>query len=127
MPDFLSPFRWQLVAQLSNAYERRELDLWQPPVRDDRGAQLLSVRYPNQWTPAVEQAAQSEIGRVYLGFSRFPAARSTLDADGTATVRWSDMRFIMNRVGTSERQSGLFIATVRVGADGRPFDQRLGR
>ena len=27
MPDFISPFRWRLIAQLSNGYEVRDLDL----------------------------------------------------------------------------------------------------
>jgi hypothetical protein len=54
---------------------------------------LVAVHYPNIWTPAVFQAAQVATARVFLGFSRFPAARSVVGADGAATVRWNDLRF----------------------------------
>lgn len=124
-PDFFSPFRWQLVAQLSNAYERRAIDLLAPEPRDRPGHQLTSIRYPNQWTPAVEHAARSRIGRIYLGFSRFPAARSSVDAGGIGMVRWSDMRFVAVS-GGEERRSGLFAATIRVAPDGAILEERLG-
>jgi inner membrane protein len=127
IPDFLSPFRWQLIAQLSNAYERREVNLLDATSRAGQNVERLAVRYPNQWTPAVTRAAESRTGRVYLGFSRFPAARSTVDANGITTVRWTDMRFAMNRVGTAEREGGIFLATVRVAADGTILEERLGR
>jgi inner membrane protein len=127
LPDFLSPFRWQLVAQLANAYERRDVNLLDATSRAGRNVERLSVRYPNQWTPAVARAAESTVGRIYLGFSRFPAARSTVDANGVTTVRWTDMRFAMNRVGTAEREGGIFLATVRVGPDGTILEERLGR
>jgi hypothetical protein len=66
---------------------------------------------------------------VFLGFSRFPAARSFLDpATDVSTVRWIDVRFaagltLDQRLGRSE----LFQATVRVDRDGRVVDQRLGQ
>lgn len=126
MPDFVSPFRWQLIAHLSNAYERRAVDLLDASSRSGNNVQRLSVRYPNQWTPAVANAAHTRVGQIFLGFSRFPAARSSLDAQGVTTVRWSDMRFAMNRIGTDERRSGIFLATVRVSADGLILDQHLG-
>lgn len=127
LPTFASPFRWQLIAQLSDAYERRDVDLLGGGAAESGNTARLSVRYPNQWTPAVAQAAESRIGRIYLGFSRFPAARSSVDSNGVTTVRWTDMRFAMNRVGSAERESGIFLATVRVGADGTILEERLGQ
>jgi len=53
----------------------------------------LTLRYPNVWTPAVQTAATSRVGQVFLGFSRFPAARSAVDANRVTTVRWTDVRF----------------------------------
>ena len=87
MPDFFSPFRWRMIAQLSNAFEVRTVDLLSDAERSPTSdVRLVAVHYPNIWTPAVFQAAQSPTARVFLGFSRFPAARSVVAADGGATV-----------------------------------------
>ncbi len=126
VPDFFSPFKWQLIAHLPHAYERREVDLMDDRSRSGGNVMRQSVRYPNQWTPAVGRAAQSDVGRIFLGFARFPAARSATDTQGVTTVRWTDMRFAMNRLGTSERDTGIFSATIRLGADGSVTEQRLG-
>jgi inner membrane protein len=131
IPTFLSPFRWQVVARLSDSYQTLDLDLTDARLSDPaaingptalwRGAQRSS----DQWTPAVLRAAGSRVGRVFLGFSRFPAANSVLNDDDTATVSWTDMRF----TGTPRPnpRSGLFTATVRVGKDGRVVAEQLGR
>ena len=127
MPTFASPFRWRLIAQLSQAYELRDVDLLDGQSRAGSDVRRLAIRYPSQWTPSVEHAAQSRLARLFLGFSRFPAARSNVDAQGRATVQWSDMRFVMNPLGDQRPQgAGLFSTTVRVGADGSILDERLG-
>jgi hypothetical protein len=124
IPDLLSPFRWRLLAQLSDSYEVRQIDLLAP---EEPGAARLSTRYPNQWTPAVMRAASSsDVARVFLGFSRFPSARSVRDSDGTTIIRWSDMRFVAPTVRSGQRGSGLFTAVVRVGPDGSISSERLG-
>jgi hypothetical protein len=77
----------------------------------------------------VASAAAAPIAQVFLGFSRFPAARSLFDpATGITTVRWIDMRFAAG-VTLDQRlgRSGLFQATVRVDPDGRVVDERLGQ
>jgi membrane-bound metal-dependent hydrolase YbcI (DUF457 family) len=132
LPTFGSPFRWQIIAHVSNAYELRDIDLLDAPWRDTEGESeapwRANLRYPNVWTPTVMRAADTPIAQVFLGFSRFPAARSALDAQGVTTVRWTDVRF--TSVGVSEqRRSGpsFFTATVIVGADGRILRERLGR
>jgi hypothetical protein len=129
MPSFASPFRWRLIAQLSNGYEVREVDLLDSRVSDERALERRrqSVFVPNQWTPAVETAARAPTPRVFLGFSRFPAARSVVAEDGTATVRWTDLRFIQGDLDDPRQpRRGLFGATVVVAADGRVVEDRLG-
>ncbi len=38
-----------------------------------------ATHHADQWTPAAIAAARSDLGRVFLGFSRFPATRSQLN------------------------------------------------
>src|SRR5438876_301320 len=97
MPSFTSPFSWRIIAQMSNAYEIHDIDLLDRRFRELEDESdvpwRLTLRYPNVWTSAVEKAAGTRVGQVFLGFSRFPAARSVVDGKGITTVRWSDMRF----------------------------------
>jgi membrane-bound metal-dependent hydrolase YbcI (DUF457 family) len=129
IPDFISPFRWRMVAQLSNGYELRDLDLLGARAEDEDAMRrrTLAVRIPNIWTPAVFTAAGAPTAHVFLGFSRFPAARSFVAADGSATIRWSDMRFVMGSL-TEPRQfrGNLFGATVVLAPDRTVRVDRLG-
>lgn len=127
MPDFVSPFRWRMIARLSDSYEVRDLDLLRSDDTNAPGRRIQSTRVPNQWTPAVTTAARAPIAGVFLGFSRFPAARSVVAEDGTATVRWRDLRFLQTpREDGRQFRDGLFGATVVVGPDGRILEDRLG-
>jgi membrane-bound metal-dependent hydrolase YbcI (DUF457 family) len=134
LPTFISPFRWRVIAQLSNAYEIHDIDLldeWlRSPAGDTKGILRLTVRFPNQWTPQIARAATTRLGRVFLGFSRFPAARWIVD-DKTdiTTVRWTDMRFAGGVLTLEQpvRRPDPFTAVVRIAADGRILDERLGR
>jgi len=65
---------------------------------------------------------------VFLGFSRFPAARSAIDKDQVSTVRWTDVRFAGGPVALDQRggRSSMFTATVRVAPDGSILEQFLG-
>jgi membrane-bound metal-dependent hydrolase YbcI (DUF457 family) len=129
IPTFLSPFKWRIVAHLSNAYELHDVDLLDPRLR--RPAERSEVlwrttrRVPNVWTTTVVSAASTDLARTFLGFSRLPAARSVVDRTGTATVRWSDMRFTGMTVAPT--QDDPFSAVVRIAADGRVLEQQLGR
>jgi membrane-bound metal-dependent hydrolase YbcI (DUF457 family) len=133
MPSFLSPFRWRLISQLSNAYEMHDVDVLdgrlRRPPQPGEAPWRVTVRYPNSWRPPVYAAAAAPVAKVFLGFSRFPAARSFDDpGTGLTTVRWIDMRFaagltLDQRVG----RSSLFQATVRVSPDGRVVDERFGQ
>jgi len=131
LPTFVSPFDWRLVAQMSNGYAVQDVNLFGNRLRnDDSGSRApwrTSVRYPNQWNPEVFRAANTRVGRVFLGFSRFPATRSLRARDGTSMVQWSDVRFLdpLGQAGGRPR-SNLFTATVRFDSGGRIVDQRLG-
>lgn len=129
MPDFISPFRWRLIAQLSNAYEVRDIDLLtgRGLSGESLATRVLSLRVPNQWTPAVTAAARTPIAHMFLGFSRFPAARSLVAEDGTTTVRWSDLRFVQGDLDDPRQfRRGLFAATVVLGPDGTVLAAQLG-
>ena len=132
IPTFLSPFRWRIVVRFPAAYEIQEIDLldgwFQAPAIDSQSHRSPLQRYPNPRTPAVEQASNTRVGQVFLGFSRFPAVRLFVDPGGTTTIRWTDMRFVdgpPSPDSTSPR-ANLFTATVRIDPDGRILEQRLG-
>ena len=133
MPTFTSPFSWQIVAQVSNAYELRDVDLldlrWRESDDESEAPWRTTLRYPNVWTPTVTRAAETELGRLFLGFSRFPAARSAIDPRGVTTVRWTDVRFASGGLALEQRRPGssFFTATVTVGTDGQILLERLGR
>ena len=126
MPTFLSPFTWRVIAQLSNGYEIRDINLIEarPAARSLRP---VALHFPNEWTPQVVNASESHVGRVYLGFSRFPAARAVVSPDGTAMVSWTDMRFTARplRLDQTLRRDP-FVAIVRLDAAGRIVEERFG-
>jgi membrane-bound metal-dependent hydrolase YbcI (DUF457 family) len=133
MPSFTSPFTWRIIAQMSNAYEIHDVNLLDQRFGDPESGSdapwRLTLRYPNVWTPTVEKAAITHVGQAFLGFSRFPAARSAVDAQGITTVRWSDMRFAGGAFGLDQPapRTNIFTATVRISADGGVVEERLGR
>jgi membrane-bound metal-dependent hydrolase YbcI (DUF457 family) len=132
LPSFTSPFKWRIVAQMSNAYEIHDIDLLDRRYREPGNASdapwRLTLRYPNEWTPAVQTAAATHLGQVYLGFSRLPAARSAVDSHGTTTVRWTDMRFAGGTFALDQPgpRAIPFTATVRLAADGSVLEEALG-
>jgi inner membrane protein len=134
MPSFTSPFRWRVIVQVSNGYETRDIDLLDPGLRSDSGSPSAApwrttTRYPNVWTPAAERAATTRLGQIFLGFSRFPAARSLADGAGVTTVRFIDMRFAAGPITIDQPVSRAtpFTASVRIGADGAILQESLGR
>jgi hypothetical protein len=133
LPTFTSPFRWRLVVRLADSYEVRELDLaegWLPTQASSRPQGSATAQHrPDQWTPAVARASETRVARVFLGFSRYPAARVAVDPDGTTTVRWTDIRFDDDRAPqqATRARANLFSATVRIGPDGALLEERLGQ
>jgi membrane-bound metal-dependent hydrolase YbcI (DUF457 family) len=133
LPSFTSPFSWRIVAQMSNAYEIKDIDVldrrYREPESESEAPWRTTIRYPNVWTPTVQKASTTHLGQAYLGFSRMPAARSAVDAQGVTTVRWTDMRFVGGLPGMDQRASRAvpFTASVRIGLDGQILAQTLGQ
>jgi hypothetical protein len=129
----LSPLDWRVIAQSSNSYDMRDVSLSDARFRSAAAPEEVmwrqTVRYPNIWTPAAREAAATPLGRIFLGFSRFPAARSFTDASGVTTVRFIDMRFAAGLVALEQplRRPQPFSATIRIARDGRIIEQTLGR
>ena len=132
MPSFFSPFRWRLIAQMSNAYEMHDVDvldsrLRRPPEAGEAPWRVV-VRYPNQWNGPVRSAAAAPMAQTFLGFSRYPAARWLTDRQtGDTTVRWVDVRFVTGLAIDQRARAGLFGVTVRMDRDGRVVGETLGQ
>ncbi len=132
MPSFTSPFSWRIIGQMSNAYEIHDIDLLDPRSRESEtesdAPSRLTLRYPNVWTPVVQQASGTHLGQVFLGFSRLPAARSAVDPKGVTTVRWTDVRFAGGTFTLDQQgpRTSPFTATVRIGPDGMVIEEFLG-
>jgi len=134
LPSFTSPFDWRIVAQTSNAFELHDINVLDRRFQvsaseaNDGHFWRQAIRYPNVWTEPVRQAAATPLGRVFLGFSRFPAARTANDPTGAATVRFTDVRFVSpGPIDQRGPRSQLFTATIRFDAIGRVISQSLGR
>jgi len=128
IPGFSSPFQWRLIAQLSNGYFVRTINLLTTVSIDETPVRHRDL-VPNVWTPAVAKAADARPAQVFLGFSRFPAVRVSVDQDGVATVQWSDVRFSGGPDPPRPQNDGrgdLFGARVRVAPDGRILEAQLG-
>jgi membrane-bound metal-dependent hydrolase YbcI (DUF457 family) len=132
LPTFASPFHWRLVAQLSNAYETRDIGLIGLALRRRSGAPeapwRLVRRYPNHWPPVAAQASTARTAQLFLGFSRFPVVSTGRGRDGATTVTWTDLRFTTGPpVGrVDDRRGGFFTAAVVVGPEGGIVQERVG-
>ena len=132
MPTFFSPFSWRIIARFSNAYELHDVNVldarFRSPASESEVFWRRAVRYPNLWTDAVTRAAGTETAQVFLGFSRFPAARSSVDAGGATTVRLSDIRFAGGVVALEQsRRPDPFTVIIRMSPDGRVTEEAFGR
>jgi len=131
IPTFMSPFDWRIVAQMSNSYELHDVNILDGRLRDADSDAVFwrqTIRYPNIWTPDVQRAAATRLGQVFLGFSRFPAARTARDAAGAATVRFTDMRFVGGPLLNDARgRVQPFTATIRFDPSGDLVSERLGQ
>jgi hypothetical protein len=121
IPTFASPFRWRVIARLSDAYELYDIDIADARIRS-RTPPLelltaISRRIPDQRNASTNEAASEHPARALLDFARFPQAQVVGDSTDEATVRFRDMRF----VGLDEdsplqaRRASLFTAVVKVG------------
>jgi membrane-bound metal-dependent hydrolase YbcI (DUF457 family) len=122
IPTFLSPFRWRVIARLSDGYEVYDIDVMDDRLRSRTPAPELliaiSTRIPDQRNAFTDEAARDRTARALLDFARFPQAQVVADSSGGATVQFRDMRF---EIGMDEdtplqrRRASLFRATVRTG------------
>lgn len=125
IPSFASPFRWRVVAQLTNAYTEHNINVLDRSLGDAGSGPPASIsRIPNEWSPVVVQAATTRPVQVLLGFSRFPHVRVTADPSGGSRVTFTDMRFAagLDNPRMQARRSALFTVTVKVGAN-REIDE----
>jgi membrane-bound metal-dependent hydrolase YbcI (DUF457 family) len=123
LPSFLSPFQWRLVRQEAGGYELREVTLGRA---GHRGPRIFVPSTSDAWTA---RARNTETGRVFFAFSRFPAMRSAAFADGTRRVRAIDVRFLgppPRPLEPDPRTNAPFVITVDVASDGAIRAERLG-
>jgi hypothetical protein len=132
IPTFTSPFRWRVVARLSSAYELHEVDLLDrsqsggPTPAAREAFWRMAMRVPDVWTAPTFAAAKTDLAQRFLGFSRFPAARTFVDRSGAATVRWTDVRFAGGVFELNgPRRLSPFSLVVQIAPDGRVSGERL--
>jgi membrane-bound metal-dependent hydrolase YbcI (DUF457 family) len=132
LPTFLSPFSWRVVAHSSDSYQIEDVNLLDRRFRTDalpsEALWRRAVRFPNTWTPVTADAARARTAQIFLGFSRMPAPRMSVDATGAASVEWTDLRFLTGPLMSRPRPrlATPFTVTVRLDADQRIIGERLG-
>ena len=93
--DVHLPFQWRLAAQLSNAYETRDVDLidlaLRPPPATPEAPWRLATHSKSLDAGGTPGGPLGD-RPIFLG-SRFPAAQATADSEGDAIVRWTDVPF----------------------------------
>lgn len=88
LPASVNPFRWFGVVETDSTYELVEVTLAGP----SRGTSGEFTQYKPAPSPALEAAARSRVGRVFLASARFPLARIESLPDGQRVVL-RDLRF----------------------------------
>jgi inner membrane protein len=121
VPTFLSPIKWRAIRQYPGGYELSERRLGQ-------GAATHHVWIPSEAGPLVARARATATGRVFLNFSRFPAARIIQTSPHDVVVRMVDVRFVGNPIewDPQARARTPFAITVTLDRSGRVIDERLG-
>ena len=109
MPTALSPFRWRLIREYSTGYAISEIDL----ARPHRAPDLASEWRPSEASPWVHAASATRSARIFLSFSRFPAARVVERRPDEVVIRIEEIRFP-------------FGLLVRLGANGQALEERFG-
>jgi hypothetical protein len=122
LPTWTSPFRWRLITRVPGGFEVSDVSLFDR--RDDDEV----VRFPNERSALIAQAGAAPLARVFLDFSRFPAAEAMRHRNGDVTVHWYDMRFAQRRVRPADGRTHTspFGAWVRLSPDGAIVAQGLG-
>jgi hypothetical protein len=109
LPTVLSPFRWRLIREYSTGYAISDIDL----ARPRQAPALASEWRPSEASPWVHAASATRSARIFLSFSRFPAARVVERRPDEVVVRIKEIRFP-------------FGLLVRLGANGQALEERFG-
>ncbi len=122
LPTFFSPFRWRLVLRSPEGFEVEEIDLL------DQRAPSDVITFPDDRGGVVARAAAAPLARIFLDFSRFPAAEALPHHNGDVTVHWYDLRFAQHQhvAGDARQHTSPFGVWVRVSAAGAIVGQGLG-
>lgn len=122
LPTFLSPLRWQLIREYADGYELRQLSL-NGLVDSDR------LWVANETDPWISAAERTRTAQVFLKFSRMPARRSILLANGTHQVRLIDVRFVGGpfQFRRDPEMRPPFVATIVLAPGGKLLAERLGQ
>jgi membrane-bound metal-dependent hydrolase YbcI (DUF457 family) len=122
LPTLVSPFTWRLVLRAPEGFRVEEIDLL-----DGRSPADL-ITFPDDRGGAVARAATAPLARIFLDFSRFPAAEALPHPNGDVTVHWYDLRFARHQdePGDLRRHTSPFGVWVRVSAAGEILGQGLG-
>jgi inner membrane protein len=122
LPTPLSPFTWRLVMRAPEGFRVEDVHLL------DSGRPMGGITFPDDRSAAVRLAESAPLAKVFLGFSRFPAAEALPHRNGDVTVHWYDLRFAERQdvPGDRRRHTSPFGAWVRLSADGKIVAQGLG-
>jgi len=91
-PYMVNPFQWAGVAETSKAYISMYVDSLRPEVDPENSAQSY---YKPDVSEAIDAARDSELGRAYIEWARFPLLEAEHLSDPTGyLVHLSDVRFI---------------------------------
>jgi membrane-bound metal-dependent hydrolase YbcI (DUF457 family) len=121
LPTFVSPFEFRVVRRYAGGYELSARDLL-------AGARTAGLWIDAEGGPDVERAAATRTGRVFLDFSRFPAAGVREGPGGESIVRFIDLRFMGTpfKLDASPQPRAPSAMTVRLDRTGRVVFEQLG-
>jgi inner membrane protein len=122
LPTWGSPLRWRLITRVPGGFRVQSFDLLRHRLEGE------AIVFPSESGPLVSRAANAAIARVFLDFSRFPAADQMRHRNGDTTVHWYDMRFAERPATTADgrRYTSPFAVWIRLSRDGDILGQGLG-
>jgi inner membrane protein len=122
LPTWTSPFRWRLITRAPNGYRVQTIDLF------DRTLEDAAIEFPDDTGPLVARASAASVARVFLDFSRFPAADQITHRNGDTSVHWYDLRFAERPPSAADgrRYTSPFAIWIRLSPSGDIVGQGLG-
>jgi inner membrane protein len=122
LPTWSSLFRWRLITRAPGGFEVRTYDLWNNRIDGE------PIAFPDDRGPLVDRGASSAVGRVFLDFSRLPAADEIKHGNGDTSVHFYDLRFAEppQPGGDSRTYTSPFAVWIRLSPAGEVVGQGLG-